>query len=166
MRKLFLCALMIAGFFAQLPAMAQQLGFQDPPPEQYLGIPGEEPKTQPAPTPKAEPAKQTAPQKQQQAPAQNDNDAFYLKPTYVTQGAFNTFKRGVVQVLKDGQKKVDGLSQQVLDFKIQLQSIPPQIKGMKGMLMQISTLVAAQAKAQQQGGANVWRRWWFWVLVG
>lgn len=159
MRRSFLCVLMIVGFFASLPVMAQQLNFQDPPPEQYLGRPGEEPKAQPAPVQKVQPVKQ-------QAPAQNESDAFYLKPTYVTQEVFNTFKRGVVQVLKDGQKKTDDLSQQVLGFKIQLQSVPPQIKAMKGMLMQISTLVSAQAKVQQQGGANVWRRWWFWMLVG
>ena len=166
MRRTILCALVVVGLFSGASVVAQQLDFQDPPPEQYLGRPGEEPKPQSAPVQKTQPAKQAPVQKQQVPVQNNDSDSFYLKPTYVTQEAFNTFKRGVVAVLKDGQKKVDGLSQQVLDFKIQLQSIPPQIKGMKGMLMQISTLVAAQAKVQQQGGANVWHRWWFWVLTG
>jgi len=166
MRKFLAACLATSALVISLPAMADSYSFTERPPEQSLVRPGEEPKPQPQPAAKPVPQQVQKPAAVPQAaptapqPVPEADNAFYLKPTYVTQEAFNTFKRQVVQVLKDGQQKTEAMSQAQLNFKIKLQQVEPQMASLKQMMMKLSTLLSAQA-----GGGNIWMRWWFIVLV-
>lgn len=166
MRKLLLGALLPVSLLIALPAVAAEFSFQKRPPEQSLVTPGEQaqdPVQQPA-APAVKVKSAPAAQAQQSQPQSND-DAFYLKPTYISQANFNAFRRQLVQVLKAQQKKAEDLSQQSLNLKIQLQGITPQITGLKHMIMQISGLLSEQSKLHVSGHLVIWHNWWFWVLI-
>lgn len=164
MHKSLSGALIFVGLFISLSAVAEQFSFQEPPTEQSLVRPGDEPQQQPPPQPSAPPAVATeqprmAPELVQEPEADVDN-AFYLKPTYVSQETFNSFKGQVVEVLKDTNAKSDALSQEVLDMKIQVQPIGPQMASLKQMMTEIATLVSAQP-----GLGNIWKYRWFMAVV-
>jgi FimV-like protein len=171
MRK-FIGACLVIGFVMSSPAMAESYSFTETPPEQSLVRPGEEPKQQPVKqqsvkqqsVQQPQRAQQPARQVQQQQPAAQDDNAFYLRPTYVSQEDFNIFKRQVVQVLKDGQTKTNSLTQQLLDMKIQVQRVGPQMNSLKQMMLQMSKLLPTPGQ-QNPAAATVWRQWWFWLLV-
>jgi FimV-like protein len=163
-------ACLAIGLVISAPVMADQLGFADPPPEQSLVRPGEEPKPQPVQQqPAVQPAQQQ-PQQQQpmrvptQQPQSDSDNAFFLKPTYVSQEDFNIFKRQVVQVLKDNQGKTDALSKQLLDMKIQVQRVGPQMNSLKQMMLQMSKLLPSPGQ-QNPVAAVAWQQWWFWLFA-
>lgn len=164
MRKLWSSAAAVVGMLVSVSALAINLNFQDPPPEQSLVHPGEEPvAVQPVSQPPTQPVQKTA-QPEPEA-EQGVSEAFYVKPTYVTQSAFNTFKRQVAQILQDQQQKQTDMSQQALDSKIKLQTTDKQILAIKQMLGQMSTLIAQQAEVQKAAGVGpVWKQSWFMLL--
>jgi FimV-like protein len=172
MRKLLVIASVGIGLVTMSSLIADPYSFSEPPTEQSLVRPGEERVTQPSlqqvPTPEGnlgqlrqEAQKQTPPNIQNDP---DDGDSFFLKPTYVTQEDFNIFKRQVVQVLRDTTQKADSFTQQLLDMKIQIQQVGPQMASLKQMMMQMSELLAAQSQAHPVT-ATVWQQWWFWFLA-
>lgn len=161
MRKFWSAATAVVGMLGSASALAIGLSFQDPPPEQSLVHPGDKPVVS------AQPAVQARPQvmQQQQQPEPEISEAFYVKPTYVTQSVYNVFKRQVAQILKDLQQRQGDTTQQALDAKIKQQSLDKQILGIKQMLGQMTTLIAKQAQAQQEAGTGpVWKQSWFMLL--
>lgn len=163
----WLAACLAIGLIVASPVFAEQFGFSDSPAEQSLVRPGDEPQIEPVAQPSAQPALQQqqpmhAPVEQSQE-VDNDN-AFFLKPTYVSQEDFNIFKRQLVQVLKDNQDKNEALSKQLFDMKVQVQQVEPQMNSLKQIILQISKLLPGPGQLNAVA-LVIWQQGWFWLLL-